>query len=416
MAEGTVVLTNADALGCVAEAAARTAEAIAAAEAAQLAADNAADAALLVVVNDALDVVIGPDGRAGLIGDTGPTGPAGADSTVAGPAGPAGADSTVAGPTGPAGANSTVAGPAGPAGADSTVAGPTGPAGADSTVAGPTGPAGADSTVAGPTGPAGADSKVAGPAGPAGADSKVAGPAGPAGADSTVAGPAGPAGADSTVAGPAGPAGADGAAGLEPVIVFTPPIAANYDYPLGQVWIDTTAYAVYILADNTPGAAVWINTAGSTPVVTYAIGDAGPAGGIVFHVTDGGLHGLEVATEDQVKTQWGCFGTPISGAKGTVVGTGEQNTVDIIAGCDETTAASVASARGRGWYLPSKDELNLLYAQKVAGVVGGFARHYYWSSSQASANNAWYQSFDNGRQDDYRYKGNLHIVRAVRAF
>jgi uncharacterized protein Usg len=170
MAEGTVVLTNADALGCVAEAAARTAEAIAAAEAAQLAADNAADAALLVVVNDALDVVIGPDGRAGLIGDTGPTGPAGADSTVAGPAGPAGADSTVAGPTGPAGANSTVAGPTGPAGADSTVAGPAGPAGADSTVAGPAGPAGADSTVAGPTGPAGADSTVAGPTGPAGAD------------------------------------------------------------------------------------------------------------------------------------------------------------------------------------------------------------------------------------------------------
>ena len=107
MAEGTVVLTNADALGCVAEAAARTAEAIAAAEAAQLVADNAAAAALLVVVNDALDVVIGPDGRAGLIGDTGPTGPAGADSTVAGPAGPAGANSTVAGPTGPAGADGT---------------------------------------------------------------------------------------------------------------------------------------------------------------------------------------------------------------------------------------------------------------------------------------------------------------------
>ncbi len=35
--------------------------------------------------------------------------------------------------------------------------------------------------------------------------------------------------------------------------------------------------------------------------VTYAIGDEGPAGGIVFHVIDGGVHGLEAAPETRVE-------------------------------------------------------------------------------------------------------------------
>ena len=36
----------------------------------------------------------------------------------------------------------------------------------------------------------------------------------------------------------------------------------------------------------------------------FEIGDEGPAGGIVFHVTDGGLHGLEAAPVDQLNAQW----------------------------------------------------------------------------------------------------------------
>ncbi len=156
---------------------------------------------------------------------------------------------------------------------------------------------------------------------------------------------------------------------------------------------------------------------------TYAIGDTGPAGGIVFHITDGGLHGLEAAAVvDQethvtylVSAQWGCSGALIPGAAGTAVGTGAQNTADIIAGCDETSAASVAAAHGPGWFLPSRDELNLLYAQKVSGVVGGFASNNYWSSSQNNSNNVWNQNFNNGNQNNNN-KNNTLRVRAVRGF
>jgi hypothetical protein len=136
----------------------------------------------------------------------------------------------------------------------------------------------------------------------------------------------------------------------------------------------------------------------------------------VFHVTDGGLHGLEAATVDQVSTQWGCYGTLISGAINTAVGSGAHNTSAIISSCNEITAASVAAAYGPGWYLPSKDELNLLYAQRVAGVVGGFASNYYWSSSQYNSFNAWEQNFDYGFQYDSTSKVGSDGVRAVRAF
>jgi hypothetical protein len=282
--------------------------------------------------------------------------------------------------------------------------------------AGNDGAAGADSTVAGPKGDTGADSTVAGPKG----DPGTAGAIGGIG-DTGAKGDTGAAGADSTVAGPTGPAG------LGAVVFSTAPTVnddMNSPYSVGTVWINTSAATAYILVDNSANAAVWTALGGSAigslyaigDGSRYAIGDAGPAGGIVFHVTDGGLHGLEVATVDQVSTQWGCNGTLISGANGTVVGTGEQNTADIIAGCNETTAASVAAAYGPGWYLPSKDELNMLYAQKAAGVVGGFDNFFYWSSSQINSGNAWNQDFFNGDQIENFVKSNSLRVRAVRAF
>jgi len=151
---------------------------------------------------------------------------------------------------------------------------------------------------------------------------------------------------------------------------------------------------------------------------TYAIGDRGPAGGIVFYVKDGGLHGLEAAPEDQGSASWGCYGTYISGAVGTAISTGAANTTAIVAGCAEPgIAARVASdysINGFGdWFLPSKDELALLYAHRT--VVGAFAYFDYWSSSQLNGNNAWIQSFTSDSQSlDIKYAA--FSVRAVRAF
>ncbi len=76
------------------------------------------------------------------------------------------------------------------------------------------------------------------------------------------------------------------------------------------------------------------------------------------------------------------------------------------------------------WYLPSKEELNLMYQNKAtidstatAGANGGsgFASAYYWSSTEFNNVGAWRQGFGNGGQNNDG-KGSSGCVRAIRAF
>lgn len=131
-------------------------------------------------------------------------------------------------------------------------------------------------------------------------------------------------------------------------------------------------------------------------------------------------HGLIAAPSDQSSGAiWGCSGTIISGADGTAIGTGNQNTEDIMAGCP--TAGIAARLCGdlvlsgySDWYLPSKDELYKLYFNIAA--IGGFASNWYWSSTQhINTTFVWGQSFSLGNQF-FDVKGKAYYVRAVRAF
>jgi hypothetical protein len=65
------------------------------------------------------------------------------------------------------------------------------------------------------------------------------------------------------------------------------------------------------------------------------------------------------------------------------------------------------------WFLPSIDELNLMYQQKL--VIGNLANNWYWSSSESGASVARFMAFNDGGQGDY-YKAYSCLVRAVRAF
>ena len=148
-----------------------------------------------------------------------------------------------------------------------------------------------------------------------------------------------------------------------------------------------------------------------------AVGDTGPGGGKVFYMASGVCY--EAPTSDQsAGIEWGCYGTVITGADGTAIGTGYQNTQDILAGCaTRPIAASVCSSLTLGgkydWFLPSKDELNQMYLQR--SIIGGFSSNGYWSSSQHSSNNAWFQDFSYGFQFDGSKYGSGQ-VRCSRSF
>lgn len=76
------------------------------------------------------------------------------------------------------------------------------------------------------------------------------------------------------------------------------------------------------------------------------------------------------------------------------------------------------------WYLPSKDELNLIYLYAVAKPDSSFVFNvddsFYWSSSElaneSTAQSAWYQIFKNGEQSTFTGRTGRYIVRPIRYF
>ena len=64
----------------------------------------------------------------------------------------------------------------------------------------------------------------------------------------------------------------------------------------------------------------------------------------MFYVDGTGLHGLVCAVVDQSSTtQWGCYATNVVGASGTSIGTGAQNTIDIVNSFCGGAAATICS-------------------------------------------------------------------------
>ena len=266
----------------------------------------------------------------------------------------------------------------------------------------------------------------------------VAGPAGPAGATGArgatgltgAAGAKGNNGSNGTqgiqgvrgLAGTNGTTGTNGATGARGLTGATG--------PSGGVKGDTGAAGAI-------GPIGLTGPAGSAAV--HVIGDS-YAGGIVFWVDAAGEHGLIAARADQnAGVKWSNGGTyKLTGTTGDGLYAGAMNTMLLVAQqtgdtTDGNFAAKVAadySVQENGtsactgaateicygdWYLPSKFELKLLYQNKTAAVVGGFANNDYWSSSENGSGIAWSQYFLNGFQYNTS-KLNPLPVRAVRAF
>jgi len=166
---------------------------------------------------------------------------------------------------------------------------------------------------------------------------------------------------------------------------------------------------------------------------TIAIGKT-YQGGIIFYIDHSGEHGLVAApkditgTTDNADIPWwnGSFVT--TRAIATAVGTGLANTNKIIrrqgAGSFAARLASKLVLNGYDdWFLPSKDELHLMYTNIGQGAaapfnLGKFASSPYWSSSESiNPAKAWSENFsllwhEIGSKD----KDSRYLVRAVRSF
>ena len=175
----------------------------------------------------------------------------------------------------------------------------------------------------------------------------------------------------------------------------------------------------------------------SAKMGVYKIGDIGPGGGIIFYVNKRGFtvydgkggeeicHYLEMSSGTLGESYW--YPGEVFISTQTGLGYGKANTYKIVhenssRGLTEENCAayrcskySTPSTKQGEWFLPSKDELKLMYKSQKERVLATCKYTYHWSSSSDSTYDAWKQNFNNGSQGGSG-KNYTHSVHAVRAF
>lgn len=164
---------------------------------------------------------------------------------------------------------------------------------------------------------------------------------------------------------------------------------------------------------------------------THYIGEE-YGGGVIFHLwkdNAGVEHGLIVALTDQSRSQaWSNVTSTEIGASAQSSWNGLSNSNAIVGQIGHISSAAklcldLVSGGQSDWYLPSIQELNMLWnnyytVARVLSQISGAAQlsnNYYWSSSEYDNNHAWYFNFFNGLTN-YFNKNSPYYVRAVRAF
>lgn len=203
--------------------------------------------------------------------------------------------------------------------------------------------------------------------------------------------------------------------------------------------LPNTTYYARAYATNAQGTAYGNEVSFTTPAEkTYVIGETGPAGGIVFYDKGSYSNGwryLEFApakwynngNDPWNRMEWGCYQKAIGGTS-TAIGTGLENTMKILDGCDEAgiMARMAVDAVINGytdWFLPSRDELSVLYSnmEKYQGSQDfrnkhGFLLFTYTSSSEIDAKSAWGVGFNSGTFIQHLKTSVTMSLRPVRRF
>ncbi len=192
-------------------------------------------------------------------------------------------------------------------------------------------------------------------------------------------------------------------------------ITTNVSSDISGLTLHTT-YHYRIKAENSYG----ITYSDDLTFTTHYVVGESYFGGVIFYIDNSGEHGMVCAAEDQSTGEiWYNGSYMITNANGTSIGTGAANTFAIVAVqgtgvyaaklCDDLVLNGYSD-----WFLPSKDELHLMYDYLNHGSYG-YAE--YWSSSEGDLYTAWKLGVQTGGLDsNYYNKFGSHPIRAARAF
>jgi len=174
----------------------------------------------------------------------------------------------------------------------------------------------------------------------------------------------------------------------------------------------------------------------------YEVGDIGPAGGVIFYdqgYISNGWRFLEAAPANtEFEPKWISayvkhgFGVTsrryqlrhfVSGTE-RKIGTGKTNTHRILnffksigeVGKIAQLCVTLNSNGYIDWFLPSQDELNLIYVNLKKKNIGEFKDGYYWSSTLNYGDKAWGRYFTDGYIIDFINGDYKNRIRAVRQF
>lgn len=161
-----------------------------------------------------------------------------------------------------------------------------------------------------------------------------------------------------------------------------------------------TTYHVRAYATNSTGTAYGADVSFvATAAYIGQVIQGGWMSGNVYYVDGTGTHGLVGLTFSNSPADWGCTSS-VTGATGTALFTGLANTnlinADITTnGCTSADlylqfAAQIVQIQ-LGTYLPSKDEMDLLWTNAGAASLGAYITPgLYWSSTEIDSTHAWY--------------------------
>lgn len=172
----------------------------------------------------------------------------------------------------------------------------------------------------------------------------------------------------------------------------------------------------------------------------FAIGQTGPAGGIIAYDKGSYTNGwryMEVAVTDSAVEEWGCLNGQIIASKYDQIGTGYQNTVAIAnyhnnltnyylnpgicsslnnGSLSAKTALNEISGLKNDWFIPSISELQLLYTNLHLAALGGFMPTNYWSSSEMDTSKAKCLDFNTGQMVNLDKNSASVKTRLIRFF